>query len=242
MEKNLLDFAERILNAGTQVDAWSQTTQFFEGFGFLGCVHGRRVDGRTPSSKDIRFSNRLLGWQDAYMAHKDYERDPLFIYAPDMPITFFTGAAFLEDYPYLQPEDVAVIRRAEAFGITAGIALKMSGEDDPAVRGWNLLSSMTKAEMRAHHSEHGALLHVCAAIADRRISLTDDDRGEDLSPRERDCLLLLAEGLRTEQIAERLGIRPVTVDLHMRNAREKLGARTREQALAVAITQGKLVL
>lgn len=56
-----------------------------------------------------------------------------------------------------------------------------------------------------------------------------------LSPREREVLLWLASGLRTAEIAHRMGIEPVTVGLHLQGARRKLGARTREQALAIAL-------
>ncbi|WP_245689552.1 helix-turn-helix transcriptional regulator [Roseospirillum parvum] len=56
-----------------------------------------------------------------------------------------------------------------------------------------------------------------------------------LSPREREVLLWLSKGLRTDQIAYKLGIARVTVDLHFANGRRKLKAATREQALAKAL-------
>lgn len=62
-----------------------------------------------------------------------------------------------------------------------------------------------------------------------------------LSPRERDCLIHLAAGLRSQQIADRLDIKPVTVEMHLRRARGKLKAATREQALAKAMSMGLLV-
>lgn len=56
-----------------------------------------------------------------------------------------------------------------------------------------------------------------------------------LTSRERECLLWLSRGLRNDQISKRIGIRPVTVEFHLANARQKLGAKTREQALVKAI-------
>jgi PAS domain S-box-containing protein len=56
-----------------------------------------------------------------------------------------------------------------------------------------------------------------------------------LSPREREILGLLARGLTGEQIAARLVLSPETVRTHIRNAREKLGASTRVEAVAVAL-------
>ena len=59
-----------------------------------------------------------------------------------------------------------------------------------------------------------------------------------LTARELDCLSLLAQGYRTVQIADQLNIKPVTVEFHLANVRNKLEAKTREQALVTAIMQG----
>jgi DNA-binding CsgD family transcriptional regulator len=64
--------------------------------------------------------------------------------------------------------------------------------------------------------------------------------GDLLSPRERETLLWLASGLRTAEIAHRMGIEPVTVGVHLAGARRKLRARTREQALAIALRDGHI--
>ena len=56
-----------------------------------------------------------------------------------------------------------------------------------------------------------------------------------LSPREREILGLLAEGLTGHAIAERLFLSPETVRTHVRNATIKLGARTRVQAVALVV-------
>lgn len=63
---------------------------------------------------------------------------------------------------------------------------------------------------------------------------------KDLSPRERECLLLLSKGLRNDMIAHRLNVSVPTVELHLANARRKLGAATREQAIATAVLLGLL--
>jgi DNA-binding CsgD family transcriptional regulator len=64
--------------------------------------------------------------------------------------------------------------------------------------------------------------------------------GDLLSPREREVLVWLASGLRTAEIAHRMGIETVTVGYHLQRARRKLGARTREQALAIALRDGHI--
>ena len=57
----------------------------------------------------------------------------------------------------------------------------------------------------------------------------------ELTPREREILELLAEGLRVKQIAERLSLSPATVHTHVRNAIAKLEVDTRTEAVALAV-------
>ena len=59
-----------------------------------------------------------------------------------------------------------------------------------------------------------------------------------LSPREREVMAALAEGLKGRQVAERLGIAPDTVRTHVENAMQKLEARTRVHAIAIALQHG----
>lgn len=113
----------------------------------------------------------------------------------------------------------------------------------------------------AHDSEQSALLtspaglrHLCAvaAIAGAYWRPEDDllaeeapapDRYQMLSPlpaRERETLMWLARGLQSAEIAHRMGIEPVTVSKHLQGARLRLGARTREQAVAIAVRDGLL--
>ncbi len=56
-----------------------------------------------------------------------------------------------------------------------------------------------------------------------------------LSPRERQILELLAEGLTGQAIAGQLVLSPETIRTHVRNATSKLGASTRVQAVALVV-------
>ena len=96
-------------------------------------------------------------------------------------------------------------------------------------------------DFRRLHDNRGATFHMAAVATFNRIgALIKQERAADigLTGRERECLLWLARGMRNDQIAERMSIRPVTVALHLANSRRKLGARTREQALVSAVQLG----
>jgi DNA-binding NarL/FixJ family response regulator len=56
-----------------------------------------------------------------------------------------------------------------------------------------------------------------------------------LSTREQEVIDLLSAGLNGEQIAERLVLSPETVKTHVRNAMQRLGAKTRAHAVALAL-------
>ena len=62
-----------------------------------------------------------------------------------------------------------------------------------------------------------------------------------LSPREREVLDLLANGLTGEEAAVRLSLSPETIRTHIRNAMGKLGAHTRVHAVAIAMRRGEIV-
>ena len=64
------------------------------------------------------------------------------------------------------------------------------------------------------------------------------DNNSAISPRELQCLELLARGLSNEGIAKSIGNRTPTVAMHLANARTKLKADSREYAVAIAITKG----
>lgn len=75
------------------------------------------------------------------------------------------------------------------------------------------------------------------------MGLKGSARGEDpvfssLSPREREVLTLITEGLGNAQIAERLSISEKTVRNHVSNLFDKLGVWTRAQAIVFAIDRG----
>jgi two-component system, NarL family, nitrate/nitrite response regulator NarL len=63
-----------------------------------------------------------------------------------------------------------------------------------------------------------------------------------LTPREREALDLLAQGLSNRAIAERLGIAERTVKFHVNAILTKLGAETRTEAVVIAARLGLILL
>lgn len=63
-----------------------------------------------------------------------------------------------------------------------------------------------------------------------------------LSPREREIMHLMAEGLTADAIATRLVVSVETVRTHVRNVIRKLQARNRVHAIAIALERGEISL
>jgi PAS domain S-box-containing protein len=72
----------------------------------------------------------------------------------------------------------------------------------------------------------------------RRVAATAAS-GEALSAREREVVELVALGRTAREIADELHIAHDTVRTHVRNAQEKLGARSRAQLVAIALASGQ---
>jgi DNA-binding CsgD family transcriptional regulator len=78
------------------------------------------------------------------------------------------------------------------------------------------------------------------AIGAPQTSTRPSRRERDPTSRERQVLRLLASGATDVQIAAWLSLSPATVQTHVRNAKAKLGARTRAQAVALALQRGMI--
>ncbi|WP_083660019.1 helix-turn-helix transcriptional regulator [Acuticoccus yangtzensis] len=139
----------------------------------------------------------------------------------------------------------AVARLFHAYGIknaqlfptysgmkTGGIVLMT---DDPEARLW-LEDAEVKARIKVAVAMFTSMFEpLLSDPVARTVSFVAR-----LTDREAEAMKWLAEGLHTAQIAERMGVTPVTVSKHFAQARRRMGAKTREQALAMALLTGQL--
>ncbi len=101
-----------------------------------------------------------------------------------------------------------------------------------------VLKSMPKDELLAvMRSVHSGRRHIPTDVA---AVLAEHMGEEDLTTRELEVLTLIRDGFRNKQIAIRLDIAETTVNFHIKNLVEKLGANDRTHAVTIAVRRGLL--
>jgi len=101
-----------------------------------------------------------------------------------------------------------------------------------------ILKSMPKNELLGViRSVHSGKRHVPPEVAARLAEHLGDD---DLTQRELEVLRLIRDGHRNKQIADELAIAETTVNFHIKNLVDKLGANDRTHAVTIAVRRGLL--
>lgn len=101
-----------------------------------------------------------------------------------------------------------------------------------------ILKSMPKNELLdVIRSVHAGNRHIPPDVAARLAEYLGE---EDLTSRELEVLRLIRDGYRNKQIAGQLAIAETTVNFHIKNLVNKLGANDRTHAVTIAIRRGLL--
>jgi len=100
----------------------------------------------------------------------------------------------------------------------------------------NITGDELAAAIRAAHAGRPTLAPEAAEALVRAVA-APESRSSELSPRERQVLALVAEGLSNAEIADRLVISRSTVKTHVSSVISKLGASSRTEAATMAVRQ-----
>lgn len=144
----------------------------------------------------------------------------------------------------------AFLGDAAKYGVCSGVSIGI--RDAHGRAGMIALTSARPAltkEDRARIANHAGdiislaqYFHELIVMAILEQDLPPLARGAPLSKRERQCLVMAANGLTSVEIAEKLGIAERTVTFHFCNVLTKLNALNRKEAVARAVAQGLIHL
>lgn len=225
-------------------DSWNAIVAAAQSLGAVAVNGG----GIHPESRTIHWgvSSMAPDWLQEYTENRYHEVDPLLwgMRVQRLPELHSAGAALpgMPQDPRL-PEMRAGLLRHGYHWFWAHLWREGPYE--------KMISIATTEDLREHFGPDAAILiRMVSALMAARLTPPDtapplygDATGyAALSPREKDALRGLAEGLDNVRLAERMGVAEVTVRMHLRNARRKMGAGSREQALALALARGALTL
>ena len=169
--------------------------------------------------------------------------------------TYISGVAFLKDARHAEPGCVLLdVRMPEMDGLAVQKELKARGIDLPVI----VMTGHGDVSVAVEAMKAGAVDFIekpfdksvlLAALDDGfgRIELSGRRaeraalaaiRLEALTPRERDVLRGLVDGLPNKTIGYDLGISPRTVEIHRAHLMTKLGVRSLSEALRIAFAAG----
>lgn len=182
-------------------------------------------------------TNYPAEWVDRYRDHGYLAIDPVALEARRTPLPFQWRAALA--LPAYGATAQRVFDEAATFGIhdgytiaihaSAGLSMISMAVDDPSL--------FTPAAARRRQILHLLALHFHMAC-ERALSEPPHEPPPRLTPREREVLLWTAKGKTGWEIAQILKLTERTVTYHVENAKTKLGASSRSQAVVVAMSLG----
>lgn len=231
----LTDYLDTVADLRGSEEVWAATSHFFaeSGFDRLIYIHV------TPSSAMMN-TNLPAAWTQHYRDSEYQEIDPFLTHCCATLGPIGTGSDYCSDYDYLSDAQRRLIHEAAEFGMRAGFSATVRLRGSGGLGGWNLGSTLDRGQVEAIRIEKEPLLRMVAMYAHERLREAPEPNLPSLSRRELECLTWLMKGDRTKDIAKRLNLSPAAIELYVRNARIKLGARTREHAIARAIANGLL--
>ena len=235
---SVTDFTGALAAADSADAVWRLSTAFFDQYELDGLVY------LDANGHDFTLRSTLPAcWHHHYLEQGYAEIDPF----AEVCCTDFsmiaTGAANIGLHSDMSAAQHRLVHEAGETGFQAGFSSAFRLRSAKGFGGWNLMSSAGKKTNDAIRKEHGDVLHLAAFCAHQTLeNPAGAAKPSPLSPREAECLQWLASGLRTQQIAHQMQLKPVTIEYHFRKAREKLGVKTREHALATAISRSYIDL
>ncbi|MGF1554540.1 MAG: LuxR C-terminal-related transcriptional regulator [Paracoccaceae bacterium] len=240
----LIDLADGLAANDPRERLWARGLSFMDYFG-ADWISVLRATTEAPTRVTVDTSvDRAM--MDQYVGDGIYKFDPwqtLCSTSPD-PVRLTTDTARGADVERdTSAVDARFVAFMEGFGVRHAVLVPYAAG---AQLGSVVLIARSRESMlqlgspqlalEAHVAAHLLAAHLDVDLA-ASAGLARYETEGGLSSRERETLQWLGSGLRTDRIAEKMGIAPVTVNAHLASARAKLGARTREQALALALAR-----
>lgn len=239
MEKKLIKYFDSVRNESDWSGRWKATVDFFHE---LGAEHV--IAAVEPTDTSVILETTMPRWvMDFYAEEVHPDGEPRLHHCRTQLTPIRAGVAFSHEWPDAPAKLLEFDEHMREVGVRAATVFPVHGRPGDVSGCVCFLTSLEAEEHQALVSRIDTGLMLAAHVGYNywRSGMEESSAQEvGLTSRERECLLWLSKGLRNDRIGERLGLAVATVEFHITNARRKLKAKTREEALASAI-QLKLV-
>lgn len=241
MKNKVIDVIERLTSSTELSDRWKDAVALAEDLGLQSILIGKV--GRTADQ--ILWMNTSMpgSWIDEYISEGYAEADPFLRPAMRDGARRVVQAGVLERPDERAGKDYLLNHGLKSAGIN-WLSCKRYGGASPGGLYVTLCADENPEDVVSRNQLDleifsGLLAAGFSTPVENALQMSGP---KVLSPRQREVLSLLAEGHQTARIAERLMLSEAVVSKHFLTARVKLGASTREQALAIAMQNGLLDL
>lgn len=239
MQPQLSDFLTGLAHATTATDAGYSLLRYFQDMGADGGNIWFALDGhsiRAVNASATTYAQPLL----------DYQYDTkvcLHLQMPHLVARSTTPIVNSLDRPRFPDSetDTTHMRMMHELSDIRSVAIfpaPMPGRTGSS--GVSICSSERLGRFQGFFNDHLTELQMAAMATHYRMQAMGEPVANrpHLSPREIETLEWFASGLRTAEVAWRMNISERMVNEHVKQARKKLDAKTREQAIARAIMVG----
>ena len=194
---------------------------------------------KGQAQTDRFIANYPQEWRERYERKLYIHYDPVVAVGRRSRLPYFwNNTGFISPYRKAQQK---VFHEAGAYGINTGYSIPIAG----TIGELGLFSVAARNEKKLLEAMNGEahLIYVLGLqLHDHVLSLGSEEQETtpyvDLSARELECLKWAAEGLTTEQIADRMAISSATVNYHFNKIVPKFDAANRHHAAIKAVRLG----
>lgn len=242
MHNKISDFVIGLDAHKTSDEVWDAACRFFNSEGFSLVSHGY-LPKETGADANMAAKSMRVASKEAvldFYFHHGFQHDPIFHKPVGSFDPYFTGPDFTERDLH-EDEYFEVMKEVRSLSLRTGLVVPLLDAQAGDFGRTLLGSALEGKEFTALIGEHGAMYNLAVLLMNQRLRALPSKAEIDslkLTAKEIECLLWLSNGMRVDRIAEKMGISNATVNFHFSNAKKKLHAVTREQALAKSIYLG----
>jgi DNA-binding CsgD family transcriptional regulator len=216
--------------------------------GFDNFMHGVSLSVSPKSeSHSFVYTTLPMEWVAMYDQRAYLEVDPRIQFGIESSLPFIWDQQSARGR---SPATDAFLNAAAEFGVASGISISLR---DPKLRGGITALSSGRPSIDDAFREQiterigdimafGQYFHELFIANILEFNLPPLWQGAPLSARERQCLLMAANGLTSAEIGLKLGVSERTANFHFSNIISKLGVLNRKEAIARAVASGLIRL